>query len=209
MMNDAPSPGRPDRRQRRNRAALLEAAVTLFQERGVRATKLEEICAAADVAPRTFFNHFESREQLVLEIAEQRAERIATVFDAEAERPAPFGERLKGLLSAIGAYVAARPAYRELMGEMLAIRADGRSAFVRGRVVGDAARRFVERGVARGEITRRHAPTVLADLLLGALDIALTNWCAGPEYDLESGLDASARALLDLFTPAADEPAAH
>jgi AcrR family transcriptional regulator len=208
-MDDAPSPGRPDRRQRRNRTALLEAAVALFQERGVRATKLEEICAAADVAPRTFFNHFESREQLVREIAEQRAERIATVFDAEVERPAPFGERLTGLLSAIGAYVAARPAYRELMGEMLAIRADGRSAFVRGRVVGDAARRFVEGGVTRGEITRRHAPEVLADLLLGALDIALTNWCAGEEYDLESGLDASARALLDLFTPAADEPAAH
>jgi AcrR family transcriptional regulator len=208
-MDDATSPARPDRRQQRNRAALLEAAVTLFQERGVRATKLEEICAAADVAPRTFFNHFDSREQLVREIAEQRAERIALVFDVEAERPAPFDERLTGLLSAIGRYVAARPLYRELMGEMLAIRADGGSAFVRGRVVGDAARRFVEAGVARGEITRRHAPAVLADLLLGVLDIALTNWCAGPGYDLEGGLDASARALLDLFTPAAGEPTAH
>jgi len=40
---------------------------------------------------------------------------------------------------------------------------------------------------------------VLADLLLGALTIAISNWSADAAYDLERGLAGSRRALLDLF----------
>ncbi|TMQ68199.1 MAG: helix-turn-helix transcriptional regulator, partial [Candidatus Eisenbacteria bacterium] len=50
-----------ERRRRRNRQALIDAAIDLFQQHGIRGAKIEEICARADVAPRTFFNHFETR----------------------------------------------------------------------------------------------------------------------------------------------------
>ncbi len=73
---------------------------------------------------------------------------------------------------------------------------------MRSQAFGQAALRFVRDGVRRGEITRRHRPEVLADLLLGALNIAVSNWCAGEAYDLEKGLREAARALRDLFTPA-------
>jgi hypothetical protein len=68
---------------------------------------------------------------------------------------------------------------------------------------GQAALRFVRDGVRRGEITRRHRPEVLADIFLGAQAIALSNWCADDDYDLEAGLGDAARALLDIFRPAA------
>ena len=85
------SPDRFQRRRARNRAALLEAAIELFQRQGTRATKIEDICERADVARRTFFNHFESREQLVQEIALQRAEQMAALLDARADEPGPAG----------------------------------------------------------------------------------------------------------------------
>jgi len=84
---------------------------------------------------------------------------------------------------------------------MLALGKPGGSEGARRGVIGRALRRFVENGVARGEVTRAHPPEVLADLLVGALTTALDNWCADEHYDLDEGLGRSARALLDLFDP--------
>jgi AcrR family transcriptional regulator len=193
-----------ERRRRRNREALLEAAIELFQERGLRATKLEDVCARADVAPRTFFNHFETREHLYRAIAGRRAEQLVAVLDARTADDRPFDERLRTLLAEIAHYLAERPAYRELVREMLYLPVESGSATARVGSLGRAALRFVSDGVARGEISRRHAPEVLADLLLGALVTALTNWCADEDYDLVGALAQSGRALLDLFDPVRD-----
>jgi AcrR family transcriptional regulator len=191
------APSRFERRRLQNRAALLEAAIDLFQHQGLKATKLEEICERADVSPRTFFNHFETREHLYRAIARQRAEQIAARIEARSEEPAP--ERLTQLFDEIGVYLAARPAYRELVGEMLSLRPADGSENARQGVLGRAALRFVEHGIARGEITDRHAPETLADLLLGGLFITLTQWCSDEAFDLREGLGRSARALNDLF----------
>lgn len=206
MAAPLPAENRYARRRRRSRAALLEAAIELFQEQGIRSTRLEEVCARADVAPRTFFNHFETREHLYHAIAQQRAEQMAAAFDARAADPRPFAVRLLELTREIGHYLSERPAYRELVSEMLHLRVESGSAASRGGSLGRAARRFVADGAERGEVGRRHAPEVLADLLLGATTTALGNWCADPDYDLVAGLEQSARALLDLCDPSRDTP---
>ena len=121
-----------ERRRRRNRAALLEAAIELFQAQGIRATRLEEICARADVSQRTFFNHFDTREHLYQAIADQRAAQLTAVLDAYASDPRAFAERLLGLFREVGEYLACRPAYRELVSEMLSLRLESGSAAVRG-----------------------------------------------------------------------------
>ena len=194
---------RLDRRRRRSRAALVDAAVELFQEKGLRGTTLEEICERVDIAPRTFFNHFETREHLYQAIAHQRAVQFAEQLDAVCEDPRPLAPRLNDFFAFIGAYLVARPLWRELVGEMFYLRHEGGNEAVRSRVLGQAALRFVRDGVRRGEITRRHRPEVLADIFLGAQTIAISNWCAGDDYDLDAGLGDAAGALLDLFTPAA------
>jgi AcrR family transcriptional regulator len=195
-----PRESRFEQRRRRNREALLEAAVELFQQRGIRGANLEEICARADVSPRTFFNHFETREHLYAAIAQQRATQAAAVFDAVAQDPRPIGQRLPELFGQLADYLSERPLYRELMGEMLRIRTEGGSEAVRGGSLGSAAQRFVASGVARGEITDRVRAEVLADLMLGAIHIALANWSASSSYPLARELRDSADALLVLFT---------
>jgi AcrR family transcriptional regulator len=57
--------GLRDRKKQRTREQIIEAAMGLFAERGYHATTIADIATAADVAPRTFFSYFPSKEAVV------------------------------------------------------------------------------------------------------------------------------------------------
>ncbi len=62
---------RPDLRQRKKaetRARLADAALSLALEHGPAAITVEQIAEVADVSPRTFFNHFASKDDAVLAV---------------------------------------------------------------------------------------------------------------------------------------------
>jgi AcrR family transcriptional regulator len=201
----APATTRFDRRRSRTQTALIDAALELFQRKGIRATTIEEICELADISPRTFFNHFETRDHLYAAIARRRAAEFARLLESQGADERPLDQRLPELFTAIGRGLAQMPAYRELIGEMLRVRVDGGDETVRGRTLSQAAMRFVLDGVERGEITTAHRPEILADILLGAITTAVGNWSADKSYGLEGELDRTAAALLDLFAPDADK----
>ena len=54
-----------DRKKDRTRRTLQAEAVRLFAQQGFQATTIEEIAAAAEVAPRTFFRYFPTKEDVV------------------------------------------------------------------------------------------------------------------------------------------------
>ena len=54
------------RKRARTRAALIAAALELFERQGYEATTIDEIAAAADVSPRTFFRYFATKEEVAL-----------------------------------------------------------------------------------------------------------------------------------------------
>jgi len=56
---------RLERRKLEVREKILAAAFDLFLGQGVAATTIEEICERADVANRTFFNHFATRQDMI------------------------------------------------------------------------------------------------------------------------------------------------
>jgi AcrR family transcriptional regulator len=110
------SSGLRERKKQQTRVAIHRAAMKLFAERGFDATTIADIAAAADIAPRTFFSYFASKEEAVF----AKAEPMYADFDrAMRERP-PGTSALEALRNWIT--VAAR----EYAGDMEYVKVEAR-----------------------------------------------------------------------------------
>ena len=68
--------GRRARKKQQTRQALIEAATRLYREKGFEGVTIASIAEEADVAPRTFFSYFETKEDVFLGRGDERLERL-------------------------------------------------------------------------------------------------------------------------------------
>ena len=72
--------GLRERKKQRTREQIIEAAMGLFAERGYHATTIADIATAADVAPRTFFSYFPSKEAVVFHNVDRDLDGLASAL---------------------------------------------------------------------------------------------------------------------------------
>ena len=70
-----------ERKKARTRASLREHALRLFREQGYPATTVEQIAAAAEVSPSTFFRYFPTKENVVIQ--DDMDARLFAAFDRQ------------------------------------------------------------------------------------------------------------------------------
>ncbi|KAB8185193.1 TetR family transcriptional regulator [Nonomuraea phyllanthi] len=85
--------GLRERKKVRTRRALVEAAIRLFDEKGYERTTVDEIAAAAEVSPRTFFTYFGSKEDVLFLQAEDRLDQLVEAVAGRGPCE-PLGELL-------------------------------------------------------------------------------------------------------------------
>lgn len=78
-----------DRKKRQTRGRIVRAALGLVHERGLDSVTVDDIARAADIAPRTFFNYFPSKEDAVVGPDPESGPRIRAGIAAAPARLSP------------------------------------------------------------------------------------------------------------------------
>lgn len=89
MAESALPHGLRERKKRRTRATLIEAAAELCVEQGFDKTTVEQIAAAAEVSPRTFSRYFPTKESVVTAMT---GDMDAYIAAALTDQPADINE---------------------------------------------------------------------------------------------------------------------
>lgn len=173
----------------RTRAALLRAALELFDERGYDATTAAAIAERAGVTEMTFFRYFPSKDSVL--IADPYDPLIAEAIIRQPEGASPVA-------AAIGAIAAGwnsvpPPASAEVRDRLRIV---SRTPSLRGAIArNNAATEAAISGalVARGVV--ESDARIAAAATMGALTAALLDWADGDDPDLGSAIDAALRVL--------------
>lgn len=167
--------GRRERRKLRTRRALRSAALERARLQGPAAFTVEEICADVDIAPRTFFNHFPTKDAVLFDWDETAlAELTGEVRDRAGGSPLAAATAVLGELAA--ALTTSPIWHRQL--ELLRAHPElhGRIAHV-GRSVEEA----LTRGLAARDGTGPGLDhRVAAASAMAVLQVAISTWLADP-----------------------------
>jgi AcrR family transcriptional regulator len=79
--------GRREERKAQNRAKLLAAARKVFAEKGLGAATARDIVRETDLASGTFYNYFDSKEEVFLALIAELAEKARAVVSAQRREP--------------------------------------------------------------------------------------------------------------------------
>ena len=102
------TPSLRDRKKQRTRQTIEDVALDLFEENGFDGTTIDLIAAAADIAPRTFFHYFPSKEDVVLADYSTRLGRIVAALKASPVGDAPWPALRASFLSVAADYETER-----------------------------------------------------------------------------------------------------
>lgn len=199
-------PGRRERRKLEVRGRMVEAARALFEEKGVQTTTVADICERADVAHKTFFNHFPAKQDLLRAMAD---EAIEVLFD-DIERARREGKTTAARIAAFFEGVATNagavgPMRRELLTEIIHAAQTSAGDPDNARRLHAAFGAIVRDGIESGDVTREHSAETLTESILGAYYALMFNWANLEGYPLATRARAAARFLSDALAPREEE----
>lgn len=102
------TPSLRDRKKQRTRRKIEQVALDMFEENGFDGTTIDLIAAAADIAPRTFFHYFPSKEDVVLADYATRLERIVAALEASPVVEEPWSALRAAFMSVAADYETER-----------------------------------------------------------------------------------------------------
>lgn len=91
------SVGLRERKKLKTKAALQKEAMRLFLEKGYEATTIEEIAAAVEISPSTFFNYFPTKEDVVFQ--DELDPLILSAFNAQPADEKPLTAIRRAMMS--------------------------------------------------------------------------------------------------------------
>jgi len=188
-------PGLRDRKKLQQREAFVDAAIRLFEERGIDATSIDDIAEAVDVSRATVFNYFPYKEAILVEIGARLVADIAG--QASAHRRRSVRQTLYDLADGIAQVAERHPGVVPYIAREMTHPDPTRRRYAAERMQYPMLYQAIldgleEAGQLRGPSPRTSYARQLVDLATGALVRA------GNDFPI-SQLRAELRANVDLF----------
>lgn len=86
------------RRSDKKREAIIQAATQAFQEFGVNGTSMDKLAELANVSKRTVYNHFSTKEDLVMHLIKEQWQSALVDINVEYKSDSPLNEQLEDLV---------------------------------------------------------------------------------------------------------------
>lgn len=190
---------RVDRRVQELRARILEAASELFDSNGIEATKLDEICEAADVAKRTLCNHFPTKAHIVGALSREAVSRMVTIVDGARTNGGNTRERLTLLFRAMRETSSERgPIHRESVGAFFQAAHGTPDAAEGGIRLSEALLALLKAG-GKKELPAGCKYETFAELILGSIYSTTLEWIHREDYDVDAHLDDLSKLLIGML----------
>lgn len=163
------------------RERVLQAAGTLFADRGLDDVTVDDVAGLAGVSRATVFNHFDSKRGLVEALsAEVLGYYIALLEDQLDHRSRSFQDQVRALVERIGRGIEEsrhlhRAIFREIAKTSLGIDEGGAAQSAR-RTATNRLEQLVTRWQAQRQVTNRFDARDLALLFDSVLYGAITRW---------------------------------
>jgi len=196
--NPASPMTRRERRKFEVRTRIYSAARELFAKQGFEATTVDEIAEVADVAPATFFNHFQNKQAIVTLMTGEVVEHLHAIIVESLVGPGPSLERLSRFVARAAQDISeSRGAARETLLELMRLDAtpDGPHPYLER--LFEPFVDLIAEGQRDHEIRNDHDASFLSQMTVGMLNSAITSWLANPDYPVEAGLGETADFAID------------
>jgi AcrR family transcriptional regulator len=194
-----PPIGRREKRKQEIRARIEDAAYELFKRQGIEDTNIEQICAEADVARRTFYGHYPNKHALlgglgISRLYNQSEPMLRLLMDNHQSTRA----RLAAMIDYIEANYSG---YADIDRQLILM---APSTFVndteKQREIGNSAiesfKQLFVAGQEMGYAHRDFSPEILASMVVGTLNTLTTSWAIDSNYPIFDKLE-EARGLFE------------
>ena len=189
--------GRLERRKARTRAAIVEAAASLFHDQGYDETSIQQIAELADVGVGTLYGYFLSKEDLLKEVLHQLTSRAIERYSATARTGAAAIDRICRGLATFAEYI--RDNRSVMLATFQIVARDHQIDAAPTKQLAGILEAIIREGIAAGTL-RPVPPATTARLLVGTYmqsTLGIGVWFDGqPDPGIAGDLEAIVRGLL-------------
>lgn len=197
------APSRHARRVRELHERILGAAMALFETRGVDSVTVDQICEAADIAQKTFFNHFPTRQDLMREIAEGFLQALIEILDEARRDGGTTAAQLERFFALVAIEVErGGPMQRTFVIDVIRLVHDDPRDVEKSRQLHEAFGAMLRAGIRAGDTTRAYPVPVLSEVVVGTFNTLMLNWLGTEGYPFRTRATAMARFLAGALQPA-------
>ena len=195
---------RIERRKQEFRDKITRAAIKLFEKNGIAETSVASIIKEADIAHKTFFNHFPTKDHLLQHVTSSFSNNAYETFRQGLKKQSDPSKRLSYcLISVAKALEGVKPHYKELLNYYL-ISGKGSTALQQAQREQFTAviAELIRDANANNQMISRSSEETCTEITVGVCVSILLNWSIEEDYPITAKMKDACRFLSQsLFKP--------